>query len=140
MAEADGAASSRGARYPRETAASRRSQKIWPVSSPPVERARNPHSAPEILRGSFFSPANIWTASESGIQLATAGARRAPGNRGARRYPVAPARQPVFRFENRAAGNGRRLTQLAEKRRRHRLGGEFPVLVAVAGRIKHLPF
>src|SRR5262249_42196038 len=71
-------------------------------------------------------------------ELATAGARRAPDNRGARRYPVAPSRQPIFRFENRAAGNGRRLTQLAEKRRRHRLGGEFPVLVAVADRIKHV--
>src|SRR5438105_15260214 len=53
-------------------------------------------------------------------------------------YPVAPARQPIFRFEYRAAGNGRRLTQLAEKRRRHRLGGEFPVLVAISGRIKQL--
>src|SRR5580658_3060394 len=73
-------------------------------------------------------------------ELATAGARRAPVNSGARRYPVAPARQPIFRFENRAARNGRRLTQLAEKCRRHRLGGEFPVLLAIAGRIKNLPF
>jgi hypothetical protein len=53
--------------------------------------------------------------------------------------PVAPACQPVFAFENRAAGNCRRLGQLAEKRGRHRIGGEFPVPVAVAGRVKHLP-
>jgi hypothetical protein len=39
--------------------------------------------------------------------LATAGAWRGPGNRGVRRYPVAPARQPIFPFEKRAAGNFR---------------------------------
>src|SRR5271163_4075798 len=50
-------------------------------------------------------------------ELATAGARRAPVNSGARRYPVAPTRQPILRFENGAAGNGRRITQLVEERR-----------------------
>src|SRR5262249_4417534 len=49
-------------------------------------------------------------------ELAAAVAWRRPGNRGARRYPVAPAGQPVFSFENRLARYGRRLTQLVEQR------------------------
>jgi hypothetical protein len=51
---------------PSETAASRRSQKIWSGSSPPVERARNPRSALEIVQGLFFSPGqDLETASAS---------------------------------------------------------------------------
>ena len=55
------------------------------------------------------------------------------------RQEEAPARQAIFSFENRAAGNFRCPTQLVEKRRRLRPGGEFALLVAVAGGAKHLP-
>src|SRR6516162_11055939 len=96
----------------RRTGRRRRRLWTWGEHLPPSSAVRKlEHGGQAIDRG---------VARQHQPELAATGARRAPANSGVRRYPVAPARQPIFRFKNRAAGNG---TQVTEKRRRHRLGG-----------------